>query len=227
VTTVKTKTRPGDWRAKFHAVFRELAECNREFELRFAELQKWLTQEISSAGPNTSPETQKEISDRYYAGVANLDTWYEQRLIDINERYTPIPYNEIAFRYLTLDQPVPDRRGLAEYLHFHRHGEALKVTEANDAQRDLAAWDKISRTEKDVRRIFYAKGSMKPFQEDQLHRQLLQIVIAFEKEPLTADELAACFDDYCACGKEIHDADSLRKMRNRFEADLRKSAKPL
>jgi hypothetical protein len=222
VNAAKTKPGAGDWRNKLHPVFFELAECNKEFEARFAELQEKATQKQTSAEPSSSTETKKTIADEYWKGVAALDRWYEERLIDINERHKPLPYNPLAFSYLTLDQPISDQQGIEEYLHFHRHGESLNATEANDAQGDLDAWDKISRTGKDLRRIVFGKGPIKPFQENPIHRQLLQIVIAFETEPLTAEELAACFDLYCACGKDDHDADSLRKMRHRLEADLQK-----
>jgi hypothetical protein len=95
------------------------------------------------------------------------------------------------------------------------------VTATKDAQGDLDAWDKISRTERDFRVLAFGKGPMAPFQEDVVHRQLLQLVICYERERLTADELAQCFDEYCACGKESHDADALRKMRDRYEAELK------
>ncbi len=90
-----------------------------------------------------------------------------------------------------------------------------------DAQGDLNAWDKISRTERDFRILAYGKGPIAPFQEDVVHRQLLELVISFESERLTAEELAECFDRYCACRKKAHDMDSLRKMRDRVEAELR------
>jgi len=131
-----------------------------------------------------------------------------------------MPYNPIAYSYFTLEPPMTDSEGIREYLHFHRHGESLRVTESKDAQGDIKAWDKIARTEKDFRILAFKKGPITPFQEDVVHRQLLQLVICFESERLTAEELVQCFDKFCACGKENHDADALRKMRDRFEAEL-------
>ena len=54
-----------------------------------------------------------------------------------------------------------------------------------------------------------------------VHRQLLELVTCYEHKRLTAEELAQCFDKYCGCEKENHDADALRKMRDRFEVELR------
>jgi len=189
------------------------------FEKRWAELQKEAKRELEAAGPKR-PELQKEISARFFAEVARLDLWFEEQLVDINKRYTPVRYNPIAYNYLTLDSPTSDSEGIKEYLHFHRHGEALRVTQTKDAQGDLDAWDKISRKERDIRILAFGKGPIVPFQEDLVQRQLLQIVICYESERLTSEELAQCFDKYCACGKQNHDADSLRKMRDRFEAEL-------
>ena len=216
------------WRAKLYPVFFDLAECNKEFETRFGDLQRKVKQERSSLGPNASPEIRREIEQRFYGGAAELYRWYEERVTEINQRYTPVPGNPLAFSYLTLDQLVSDEQGISEYIHFHRHGEALGLTAGNETSGDLVAHDKIARTERDLFQIIHGKGPIKPFQENLTHRQLLQIVIAFERELLTAEELADCFDHFCACGRKNHDADGLRKMRKRFEAELRKKpAEPL
>lgn len=220
------KNPPKDgWKKKLHAVFFELAELNREFEKRWAQLKDGWRRELQAAGSAAGPAEIIRLQDKIAARVSKdggqLDQWFEQQLIDINKRYTPMPYNPIAYSYFTLDPPITDSEGLREYLHFHRHGEALRVTESKDAQGDIKAWDKIARTERDFRILAFHKGPITPFQEDVVHRQLLQLVICFESERLTAEELVLCFDEYCACGKENHETDALRKMRDRFEAELR------
>ena len=209
-----------DWKKKVQAVFFELAELNKEFERRWANLQSSLKRPLVAGGPER-PRIQDEISMRFKDEVSQLERWFEQELVGINNRHTPMPYNPIAYSYFTLDPLISDSEGIREYLHFHRHGESLRVTEAQDLEGDLDAWDKIARTERDVRILAFGKGPIKPFQEDVIHRQLLQTVICFESQRLTAEDLAQCFDQYCACGKENHDADALRKMRDRFEAELR------
>lgn len=215
----RNNPQPDSWKKKLQPVFLEIANLNQQFEKRWAELQKQAKRELEAAGPKV-PELQKEISARFLGEVGKLDRWFEEHLVDINRRHAPVPYNPIAYNYLTLDPPVSDSEGIREYLHFHRHGEALRVTQTKDAQGDLDAWDKISRTERDTRILAFGKGPIAPFQEDVVHRQLLQIVICYESERLTAEELAQCFDKYCACGKQNHDAGALRKMRDRFEAEL-------
>jgi hypothetical protein len=213
----RRNTQENDWKKKLQPLFSELAELNREFEQRWAQMQENWRRELG--GPDSAP-TQNDLAALIARDKAALEQWFEKRLVEINNRYRPIQYNPIAYSYLTLDPPTPDSEGIVEYLHFHRHGESLSATQTKDAKGDLDAWDKIARTGKDVRIIAFGKGPIKPFQGDTIHRQLLQLVICYERDPLTAEELAQCFDEYCAFGED-HDADALRKMRNRFEAELR------
>jgi hypothetical protein len=214
----RNKPQRDGWKKKLHSVFFELAELNQEFERRWAKMQDAWKREREAA---RKADASKKITARVAKETSQLEKWYEEKLADINRRHTPIPYNPIAYSYFTLDPPISDLEGIRDYLHFHRHGESLRATETKDAQGDLDAWDKISRTERDFRILAFGKGTITPFQEDAVHRQLLQLVICYEHERLTAEELAQCFDKYCACGKENHDTDALRKMRDRFEVELR------
>lgn len=213
------------WRDKLYPVFFELADIIHKMEKRWARLQRECRQRLRVAGRAASPKVRNEIVGRFREGTAQLEKWFDENLVDIDKRYKPIPYNPLAYSYFTLDSPMSDSEGLRQYVHFHRHGESLKVTEARDAEGDIEAWDKLARTERDVRILAFGKGPITPFQEDAVHRALLQSVICYESERLTAEELAECFDKYCACGKESHEADSLRKMRVRFEAELKSSMK--
>jgi hypothetical protein len=209
------------WRDKLYPIFFEIADVNSNFEKRWAQLQTDCRQGLNTAGSDVSPETRNEIMARFLKGKAELESWIQEKLIDIDSRHKPIPYNPVAYSYFTLDQPISDAEGLRQYLHFHRHGESMQVSKEKDAQGDIEAWDKISRTERDSRILAFGKGPIAPFQEDVVHRQLLQSVICYERERLTAEELVQCFDKHCACGEKNHNPDSLRKMRGRFEAELR------
>lgn len=207
------------WEKKLYPVFFPLAELNREFERRWAKMQESWKQEKEAAARTGSTDRQNELAARVQRETKELSAWQDEQLLDIDRRFRPIPYNPIAYKYLTLDPPISEE-GIREYLHFHRHGESLQVTKTKDAQGDLNAWDKISRTERDYRRLAYGKGPIASFQEDMVQRQLLELVTSFESERLTAEELSECFDKYCACRKRTHDMDSLRKMRDRIEAEL-------
>ncbi len=182
-----------------------------------AELERRSKQLASTKNQHQLSKAAKEIAEKR----ARLERWSEQKLIEIDKRHKGTPFNALAFSYLTLDPPLPDSEGIREYLHFRRHGQSLRATRMKDAQGNLDAWDKIARTERDLRILTFGKGPIALFQDDAVHRQLLQLVICYEKERLTAEELVQCFDEFCKCGKENHDADALRKMRDRFEAELR------
>jgi hypothetical protein len=219
VARPRNNPQPDSWKKKLPPVFFEISNLNQQFEKRWSELQKQAKRELEAAGPK-KPELQKEISDRFFGEVGRLNRWFEEHLVDIDRRHAPVAYNPIAYNYLTLDPPTSDSEGIREYLHFQRHGEALRITQTKDSEGDLEAWDKISRSERDIRILAFGEGPIAPFQGDVVHRQLLEIVIFYERERLIAEELAQCFDKYCACGKENHDADALRKMRDRFETEL-------
>jgi hypothetical protein len=156
--------------------------------------------------------------------MAEVDRWMDERLIDIDKRYRPFPSNPLAYSYLTLDPPSSIPQGIFDWLHFQRHGESNQATTMRDAQGDIEAWDKLSRTERDLRIVAFGKGPIDGFKCDLIHRQLLELAIAFENERLTADELAECFNTYCACGKEEHGADTVRKLRARLETELKTSS---
>jgi chromosome segregation and condensation protein ScpB len=66
----------------------------------------------------------------------------------------------------------------------------------------------------------HRKGPIKPFQREVTHRQLLEMILCFELDPLTAEELAECLDEYCVCGK-THDAGAARKQYARLKKELR------
>lgn len=209
------------WKKKFHTVFFELADLNREFEKRLAQLRDTWRRELEAAGPAGVSDLQDKFAGQVSRDWSQLEQWFEEQLVGINKRYTPMPFNPIAYSYFTYDPPISDPDGIREYIHFHRHGESLRVTEEKVSGGDLDAWDRIARTEREIRILAFGKGPIRPFQEDVVHRQLLQLVICFESERLTAEELAECFDEYCVCGRGNHDADALRKMRGRCEAELR------
>jgi hypothetical protein len=155
----------GGWRNKLYAVFFELANVNRELEKRWAQLQNECRQGSGVAGPAASPMVRNEIVSRFREGAAQLERWFDEQLGDINKRYTPIPYNPIAYSYFTLDSPMSDSDGLRQYLHFHRHGESLEMTKAKDDQGDIEAWDKIAARKETFVFSLLAKAQLNRFRK--------------------------------------------------------------
>jgi hypothetical protein len=208
------------WPSKLHPVFIELAKLNGEFEIRFERAQQECKRGLEILGAET-PGLRDKVLLRFKKKIAELDAWVGGKLLDIDKRYQAFPYNSLAYSYLALDPPVSIAEGIFEWLHFLRHRESIQATPRKDAQGDPKAWDKLSRTEKDLRILAFGKGRFNPVKCNVIHRQLLELVIAFENEHLTADELAECFNKYCACGKQDHGADTLEKLRARLETELK------
>jgi len=212
-----------DWRNKLHPAFFKLAQLNCQFEINWKKIELECRQELEKTGRNASAELRSKAVTRLNDKADKLMTKLDENLVEINQNYPELPHNPLAYSYLDprSGQPADD---LVPYLHWMRHGESLKRTEAEDAKGDIKAWRKLARTAEDQRRIVHKKGPIKAFQGDTVHRQLLELILCFEIKPLTAEERATCVDAYCACGK-IHDADALKKQYRRLKRELEASTR--
>jgi hypothetical protein len=213
----KRRDRP-DWQQKLHPVFFEVAVVNREFEETFANIKQDCDRQWKALGKSASEESREAVRRQFAERGATLCDRVDARLTDINQRYLDVPHNRAAYSYLDSERGSPVDMFVA-YVHWRRHRTSLEETEGQDAQGNISAWRKIARTLEDVRRIVFRKG-LKPFQGDEVHRQLLELIICFERSPLTADERAECMNAYCACGKEDHEADALKKQYYRLKREL-------
>ncbi len=200
-------------------MFFELAELNRKFEVKLKQRQRECKQALEALGPKAPAERRDRVVLRLKEKGDELMAELEEKLIQIDRRYRPFPYNPLAYSFFTLNQPAPDTDRLFQYLHWLRHRESLQTTAASDAKGDIKAWRKLARTAEDLRRIVHKKGPIKRFQGDVVHRQLLELILCYEIKPLTAEERAECVDRYCACGK-THDADALKKQSARLKREL-------
>jgi hypothetical protein len=210
------------WRNKLHEAFFELAELNRQFEIEWSRIQLECRQRLERLGQKVTAELRDKVVSRLRKKADELETKFNEKLVEINQRYPQLPYNSLAYSYFDLrpGQPVDY---LVPYLHWMRHRESLQRTEAKDAEGDIRAWRKLARTAEDQRRIIHRKGPIKPFQGDTVHRQFLELILCYEIERLTAEERADCADAYCACGR-THDADALKKQAARLKSDLQRGA---
>lgn len=179
-------------------------------------------QGLKRLGQKATAQLRDEVVSRLREKADELMIKFDEKLVEINQRYPQPPYNSLAYSYLDT-RPGPPTDDLVPYLHWMRHKESLQRTEAEDAKGDIKAWRRLARTAEDQRRIVYSKGPIKPFQGDTVHRQLLELILCFEIERLTAEERADCADAHCACGK-THDADALKKQAARLKSDLQRGA---
>lgn len=214
-----------DWHSKFPAVFFELAELNREFECRWAQIQIEGYQALKALGSTYSEEQRAQLNKQFEEKAGALMEDIERKLVEIDRRNRPMPYNPLAFSYLELSRRDLDGQAynFAALMHWFRHGESLPVAVAKDSAGDLSAYKRLTRTGEDVRRVLYRQAPIKSFQGDEVHRQLLELILCFQIEPLTAEELAECLDQYCACGK-FHEVSAARKQFARLKRKLEAAA---
>ena len=129
----------------------------------------------------------------------------DRELDEVSQRFGDVDYNPLPFGYLYTPTGARDDEShtFVRAHHWARHQESVDATIARDQMGDSKAWDDWHRTGADIRKLAHRKGPIKPFKVDLAHRDLLQLVMAYEVEPLTADERAECFDAFCGCGN-IH-----------------------
>ena len=212
-----------NWRDKLHPAFFDLADLNRQFEVKWKRMEQECKQGLEALGPNAPAELRDKVVLRLKENGDELEAELGKRLQEIDRRYGQLPYNPLAYSYLDLQPGKPDSDYFVPYLHWMRHRESLQTTAANDAKGDIKAWLKLARTGEDLRRIAHRKGRIKPFQGDVVHRQLLELVICYETARLTAEQLAECVDSYCACGETFHNSDALKRQRARLEEELKRT----
>jgi hypothetical protein len=214
------------WREKLPRVFFETAALNRQFEIEYRRNNDECRLALKALGKNAPVERQAEVVRHLEQTHVELLERVSRQADEIDRRWGDVPHNPAAFRYLARaaenDPAGSHDDDLVRYLHWMRHRESIAATQRSDVDGDLTAIDKLAATAKDWRRIVHGKGPLKPFQGDTVHRQLLGILLAYEmNEPLTAEERADCFDEYCPCGK-THDGDALKKQYARLKKDLNK-----
>lgn len=207
-------------------VFFDLAELNREGEIRLATMRQECVSALKTLGPKPDAERRRQIVARFERQGRELLAEQHKRLLEIQARYGQLEYNELAYSYFSPDlQADDDSRGIFEYMHWERHGESLGKTEHSISEGDVDALRRVHRTHEDFFRVTAKKGPIKNFQGDTVHRQLLELLLCFEREPLTKEERADCFDEYCACG-EVHDPGALDKQYRRLKKQLQTSLPP-
>jgi hypothetical protein len=127
---------------------------------------------------------------------------------------------------LPLKGPYSDsdhQLGLRERLHWQRHHEVLKLDLQRLEKGDTKAFDRVVTTITDDYRSRFDPKWKATFRFDLDHSALFEMGLGFGLEDLTADDVEECFDKLCPCGKK-HDAEALKKQRQRMIRDLQKAA---
>jgi hypothetical protein len=216
------------YRDNLHPAFYEVAEVNKTCELKWKQIQEETARALKSLGKSAPSELQTEGIRRRDDEAQKLLTSQYKAFCEINQRYKEgIPIHPLAYSYFSQNALKDENAGIAEYAHWERHGESLQRTQNDAAGGSLAALKRLHRTDEDLF-VVSKRESIKRFQGDETHRQLLELMLCYEVKEMTGEQRAECADDYCACGK-VHDADALGKQFRRLKKQLTsaaESAKP-
>ncbi|HEV8414938.1 MAG TPA: hypothetical protein VGQ49_15195 [Bryobacteraceae bacterium] len=118
--------------------------------------------------------------------------------------------------------PTDRAVGLLCWLHWNRFRIPLWQDGLKARSFDVKAMKRVSDTMKDFDER-QANPTWKPKVKIDLdHAAVFELGLSLGLELLPEEELAACFDAVCPCGKE-HSGDALRKQRDRLIADLQKA----
>ena len=219
-----------DWKSKFHPAFVEMVNAYKRGMLALAAMLEQAKKEERALGRNATSDNKLQIAKRVISKRDELLQRLNNEIVEIDGRYKPLPESNLCFPYLSdLAQPHSpenESRLLFQWLHWERHHESAEKAEEADRQGDISAWDRLARTARDWRTIFFKKGAIKPFQGGIYHQDIFQFGLSFASgmENSTAEELAYFFDEVCPC-KKIHDARALQKQLARLRKDLEVAAR--
>jgi hypothetical protein len=212
------------WREKLRPIFFEVAHVNRSFEQSLKDIERDRDRELEELGSKPPEEQRRAVWDRAGLRGRELTAQVGAKLIEIDQRHPNVPYNAVPFRYLYT--PEGEREDevatFMRELHWWRHQESIDATRRRDSAGDLKAWGALYRTGLDFRLLAIRREPITPYKVDVVHRQMLELVMVWEKKPLTAEERTSCLDEWCGCGSKEHDTEALKKQFNRLKKDLLK-----
>jgi hypothetical protein len=120
--------------------------------------------------------------------------------------------------------PSPEEKleQVLDWFFFKRNRTPRWLAIEQEKEGDLRAHKQLARAQDEFWRLLNGHGPVPPFKVDQPHTDLLELGLHLGLKVLTAEELAACFDEVCSCGM-THNADALKKQRARVLKDLERS----
>jgi hypothetical protein len=146
----------------------------------------------------------------------------DKQLAEIQRKYASIPCapsicaTQTVFSKSALTARN-DGQGVAEGLHFMRHGTVFEQDVRKYEARNGAAAQRILKSASEWEGLRCERKRPKPYKNDIEHFTMLYALWDFGIGELTPNTLAAFFDYYCPCSTDSHDPDAVRKQRKRFE----------
>jgi len=129
------------------------------------------------------------------------------------------PWQQVTVTGYLPPSPEEKLEQVLDWFFFKRNRTPRWLAQEKEKEGDLRAHKQLVRANDEFWRLMNGHGPVTPFKVDQAHTDLLELGLHLGLKVLSAEELADCFDEVCACGR-IHDADALKKQRSRVFKDL-------
>ena len=201
LSSVKKRERQKSWKEKVHPAFLEILLIYRDSQ-----------ENLLGSGPNQLIQNAQKLRARVL-----------QTREDFLKRYPELqlgsPSNHITAASARYSSRRDNLLGILEWLCWRRFGQRLTTLVAEEKAGNLEAHNKVSRLRDDLWHLVHRRGPVEPFKGNSRHSEIMELGLNLGLDVLTAEELAACFDEFCTCGK-THDTDALKKQRARVRKQL-------
>jgi hypothetical protein len=192
---------PDSWKKKVHPVFCEIAAMCRAL-----------------AAAQKQPQRGKRAGE--VRKVLNLSLQKRQELLTNHPGNSPgTPWQQVTATGYKPPSPQEKLEQVLDWFFFKRNRTPRWLAIEKKKEGDLRAHKQLIRAEDEFWRLLNGRGPVPPFKVDQPHTDLLELGLHLGLRVLSAEELAACFDEVCSCGT-THNADALKKQRARVLKDL-------
>jgi hypothetical protein len=227
------KESPSDWKRKLDPSLLELAEIYKAYvgekerlklssmdrrreeqgEEPSEETKKWIVEKMNQLVPSNAQGEWEEGLNAFYALSISAKEGRPVKIGDFD-----VSYEDVAAR-------IPASIWLLEMMEFiaeQRYGRPLYQLVEEDRRHTKESSGKVLRIMQDAHKLRYGEG-VQPPKGKMDHRIIFGFAIGRGLEKLTAEELAAFFDEFCPFCQGEHDPDALRRQRENFINQIQKA----
>jgi hypothetical protein len=192
---------PDSWKTKVSPAFREIAEMYRALAV---------ARKLPDRGKRVG-QVRKILGSSFHK---------RHELFTHHPDNRPgTPWQQVMVTGYLPPSPEEKLQQVLDWFFFKRNRTPRWLAQEKEKEGDLRAHKQLVRANDEFWRLIKGHGPVTPFKVDQAHTDLLELGLHLGLKVLSAEELADCFDEVCACGR-IHDGDALKKQRSRVLKDL-------
>jgi hypothetical protein len=206
----KASTGQPRWRTKLHPFFVSVAEHNKkivQLSRTGRESDRQESQRMIRNPPAELVEEARRLGDeRARSGIKS--SMSATKLFAVDDRYPATP-------------EMSDEQFMLAWLAWNKYGKTLKQLLEEDRAGVKQSSERLVTIRQEYNHWRYDKQDPEKlkFKFDREHQLLIMMGLDFGIDSLTAEELADCFNELCACGA-WHSPENLRKLRTRTKQFL-------